>query len=164
MPFWRHYYHVVWAAKERNPFIDELLEPHLYRYLMSKAGELGVYLHAIGGRPDHVHVVATIPPKHSVSWFVKTLKGSSAHFVNHGLARRSEFHFAWQRGYGSLTLGQKQLAAAIAYVERQEEHHLNDTVNAWLERVDMLDESVSDNVTRLRESSVIYDADTEWPF
>ncbi len=32
-------------------------------------------------------------------------------------------YFAWQRGYGSLTVGERLRAAAIDYVLRQKEHH-----------------------------------------
>jgi putative transposase len=105
----------------------------LYAYLAHKAGETGVFLHALGGAEDHMHIVPAIPPKHSVAWVVKILKDASAHFVNTEL-RPEGLYFAWQRGYGSLTVGEKQRAAAIDYVLRQKEHHQQQTTNAWLER------------------------------
>lgn len=133
MPFWKHTYHIVWATKNRQPWIVPAYEGQLYAFLASKAGELDCYLHAIGGTEDHVHVVASIPPKHSVAWFVKTLKGSSAYFFNTAL-RTPRFHFAWQRGYGSLTIGERQKEMAIAYVNLQKDHHRHGTTVAWLER------------------------------
>jgi putative transposase len=133
MTFWKHSYHIVWGTKERQPWILPTIEPNLYAYLASKAGEVDTFLHAINGTEDHIHIIAAIPPKHSVAWVVKTLKGSSAHFINHVL-RPAEFHFAWQRGYGSLTLGDRQRPAAIDYVTRQKEHHRQGTTNLWLER------------------------------
>jgi len=81
------------------------------------------------------YIIPAIPPKHSVAWVVKILKGSSAHFVNTEL-RPPGLYFAWQRGYGSLTIGERQRAAAIDYVLRQKEHHQQQTTNAWLERCD----------------------------
>ena len=139
MPFWRSYAHLVWATKARNAWIHAAIEPALYAYLTSKASELDCFVHALNGMPDHVHFVISIPPKHSVAWVVKMLKGASAHFVNHTL-RPGAFHFAWQRGYGYLTLGESQCGKAVAYVEAQKTHHQLHTTNSWLERYSELDE------------------------
>src|SRR5512139_4111235 len=112
MSFWKHCYHIVWATKGRESIILPTIEPRLYAYMAHKAGELDVFLYALGGAEDHMHIVPAIPPKHSVARVVKILKGASAHFVNTEL-RPPGLHFAWQRGYGSLTIGEKQRAAAI---------------------------------------------------
>ncbi|MCB0160371.1 MAG: IS200/IS605 family transposase [Caldilineaceae bacterium] len=168
MPFWRSYAHLIWGTKERKAFIVPPIERPLRAQIVSKAGELGCYVYAINGMPDHIHVVLTIPPKISAADVVKSLKGSSSHFVNHVL-RPSSFHFAWQRGYGFLTLGQTQLPKAIAYVENQEEHHRSGTWNIWLERHDELDdgpEAETDSPHVVRESQVVYMADdsADFPF
>ncbi len=133
MSFWKHCYHIVWATKEREPLIIPAIEDRLYAYLVYKASELGVFVYALGGIEDHMHIVPAIPPKHSIAWVVKVLKGASAHFVNSEL-RPLGLRFAWQRGYGSLTIGERQRAAAIEYVLRQKEHHRLQTANVWLER------------------------------
>jgi putative transposase len=102
MSFWKHCYHIVWSTKGRAPLILPKIEPRLYAYLVSKAAEMGVFVYAINEMADHGHIIAAIPPKHSVAWVVKMLKGASSHFVNTEL-RQPGLHFAWQRGYGSLT-------------------------------------------------------------
>ena len=63
MSFWRTYYHLVWSTKNWEPLINEEVEAVLFSYLESKAAELGVHVHAINGWTDHVHMVASIPPK-----------------------------------------------------------------------------------------------------
>ena len=83
MALWRLYYHLVWATKERQSLITKELEPRLYGYIISKAGELDTIIHAINGIENHVHLVASIPPKISISDFVKKIKGSSSHYLNH---------------------------------------------------------------------------------
>ena len=133
MSFWKHCYHIVWATKRREPLILPAIEARLYAYIAHKAGELGVFLYAMGGTEDHMHIVPAIPPKHSVAWVVKTLKGASAHFINTEL-RPPGLYFAWQRGYGSLTVGERQRAGAVDYVLRQKERHQQQTTNVWLER------------------------------
>ncbi|MEM7130491.1 MAG: IS200/IS605 family transposase [Chloroflexota bacterium] len=165
MSFWRHYYHFVWTTKERQPFITPEIETPLYAYMRSKAGELDAYIYAIGGIEEHTHIVGTVPPKHSIAWFVKTIKGSSSHFVNYVL-RPERYHFAWQRGYGSLTLGHTQRPIAIEYVEKQKEHHKGFTTKGWLERTSEYDEGPDDaenpyvngsELAMLREEKVVYD-------
>ena len=40
MAFWRLYYHLVWATKNREPLIKPEIEKRLYAYLVHKAAEL----------------------------------------------------------------------------------------------------------------------------
>lgn len=132
MALWRLYYHLVWATKERHPLITAEVEAMLYGYVIGKAHALDCIVHAIGGMEDHIHLVASVPPKLSIADFVKGIKGSSAHHVNHLPA--STLKFGWQRGYGVFSLGSKQLEQAIEYVRNQKIHHQQKTTLAILEQ------------------------------
>jgi len=143
MPFWRTYYHLVWTTKNREPLITAEIEPRLYAYMVNKAAELGVFIYEINGWTDHVHLIAAIPPHVSVSEAVKNIKGASSHDLNQ---QRLDFHFAWQRGYGVLTLGQRQRPEAEAYVRSQKDHHRQQTAVPWLERYAEVDEGPADAV------------------
>ena len=90
-------------------------------------------VHAIGGTEDHIHLVVSIPPKLAVAELVGSVKGSSTHYLNHDLAETLS-QFAWQRGYGVLSLGSKQLDDAVAYVANQKAHHQQGGVVPSLER------------------------------
>jgi len=169
MPFWRIYYHLVWTTKNREPLITPEIEPRLYAYLIRKAAELGAFVYVINGWTDHVHVILAIPPHVSVSDLVKHLKGASSHDLNQqGL----DFRFAWQRGYGVLTLGQRQKPDAELYVQQQKEHHQARTTMAWMERCSEIDEGPEDlpslavlqPVQAVRESQPTYEALGEPPF
>ncbi|MEM9923182.1 MAG: IS200/IS605 family transposase [Cyanobacteria bacterium P01_D01_bin.50] len=131
MALWRLYYHLVWATKERQPLITKELEAKLYGYIISKADEFDTIIHAINGIENHIHLVASIPPKISISDFVQKIKGSSTHYINH--LNIVEDMFSWQRGYGVFSLGRKQLEQAVIYVKNQKEHHLHGTAIASLE-------------------------------
>ncbi|HSM58598.1 MAG TPA: IS200/IS605 family transposase [Candidatus Sulfomarinibacteraceae bacterium] len=166
MPFWRTYYHLVWATKNRAPLIVPDVELELHGYLISKAREIGVRVYALNGWVDHVHLIVSIPPKSSVADVVKRLKGASAFHVNQLLG--NEGRFAWQRGYGVLTLGERQRGRAEAYVHQQKEHHRRKTTNQWLERMDEFDEGPPDEgldgappVAGLREERVVYDVEMD---
>ena len=126
MPFWRLYYHLVWGTKNRGPLIDEGLENHLFPYLIDRARELECKVLAISGWNDHVHMVISIPPKYAVAEVVKRLKGASSHDFE---------DLGWQRGYGVLSVGERQCQIAIGYVENQKKHHAQQTTIAPLERM-----------------------------
>lgn len=132
MALWRLFYHVVWATKNRQPLIDYQWEETLYRYMLGKADSLSCVVHAVNGMTDHIHVVASIPPTLAIADFVKNIKGSSAHYINHEGLFASQ-HFAWQAGYGVFSLGQKQLDKAVAYVENQKIHHREGSLIKTLE-------------------------------
>ena len=138
MAFWRLFYHIVWATKEREPLITQGLEAELYGYLRGKADSLGSIVHAIGGVDDHVHIVASISPKLAMADFVRHLKGSSSHHMNH--LPGAPGNFGWQRGYGVISLGQRQLERAIDYACNQKEHHRQGTIIPALERMDVEDD------------------------
>ena len=55
-----------------------------------------------------MHVAASVPPKISLANFIGQIKGAASHCINH-LPDRNGLLFDWQRGYGVLSFGQKQL-------------------------------------------------------
>jgi len=131
MSFWRNYYHLVWGTKNRLSLLSRMFEQRLFNYLITKAKELEVIIFAINSTEDQVHAVVAIPPKQSVSSVVKHLKGSSAHYVNYVIDPGGAFQ--WQRGYGWITLGEKQRPIAVDYVRNKKQHHAENTTNSWFE-------------------------------
>ncbi len=131
MAFWRLYYHLVWATKNRQPLIDNQREARLYPYIVSKADSVNCIIHALNGTPDHIHLIVSIPPKIAVAEFVKRIKGSSSHYLNQTFPAPPQF--AWQEGYGVFSLGSKQLDTGIAYVGNQKIHHQQSTTISMLE-------------------------------
>jgi putative transposase len=83
MPYWKLYYHLVWATFERYPWITPDREAIIRTTLYTKGREIGAVVHAVGNVEDHVHVVASIPPALSVAECIKRLKGASSRERNH---------------------------------------------------------------------------------
>jgi REP-associated tyrosine transposase len=167
MPFWRLYYHLVWATKNREQIILPEIEARLYAYIVRRAAEMDVYVYAINGWYDHVHLIATIPPKYAIATVIKRLKGPSAHEFN----QLGENHFVWQRGYGVFSLGERQRPIAEAYVVNQKQHHQQQTTNVWLEHTAEYDEGPDvtnpaphPNPVSLREQPTAYQPWGEAPF
>jgi REP element-mobilizing transposase RayT len=134
MPYWQLYYHLAWATKNREPFITMDLEPGLHTYLRGKGIDLDAVVHAVGGLEDHVHVVVSIPPRLAVAKFVGQLKGASSHWVSHISGHRGPF--AWQEGYGAITLGKRSLPQVVEYVHSQRERHRTRRLVAAMERLE----------------------------
>jgi len=114
-------------------------------------------------------MVVSIPPKLAVAEVVKRLKGASSHYLNHEAA--IDVAFAWQRGYGALSFGERQRPIAKAYVAKQKQHHEDKTTNAWLERYTELDEGPPDTGMApepvsgvVREAAAPYETGDDLPF
>ena len=134
MPYWRLFYHLVWATQGREALIDDELVPVIERSLRTSCLEQRGIPFAAGVMPDHVHVAAAIPPSVAVSRFVGRLKGASSHAINL-LDRPERSVFAWQSDYGALSFGEKALPDIVAYVENQHSRHADQHLWPALEHV-----------------------------
>ncbi|WP_394795457.1 IS200/IS605 family transposase [Armatimonas sp.] len=118
--------HLVWTTYERRPLVTEVLERSVYRCIEFEATKLGCTVLAIGGMPDHVHVVLTIPSTTSLANLMKQLKGASSALAGELL---TEGFFKWADGYAAFSLSRDHCENAIAYVHYQKEHHSGN--NPW---------------------------------
>ena len=134
MTHWRLHYHLIWGTFERQPLLVNEREKVFYGVLYNKAKELSLKIHAAGNMDDHVHVVLSISPKHSVADIVRHLKGASAYAINH--MENCDGEFKWQTGYGALSVSERTLEKVIAYAAKQKKHHRNDATISIYERVD----------------------------
>jgi REP element-mobilizing transposase RayT len=135
------YLHVVWGTWERQPLVTAEMERDLYRCIESEVKRLEGKVHAIGGMPDHVHLVVWIPTTLTVAKLVKQVKGVSSTFVRDQL--RPDTLFKWQEGYGVFSVTPSHLDKVIAYVENQKTHHaVGTTANRWEETDEAVDDSV----------------------
>jgi len=153
MPYWQLFYHIVWSTKNREPLLTPEAEPIIYGYLRNKALGLEANVYAINGYRDHVHLVASIPPKIAVSKFVGQVKAVAS--VKYNQSRPGAAPFYWQEEFGAFSFDRKRLPYVAAYVENQKTHHANNRLIPILERDDMDD--------TLREAPALYTAtDDRW--
>jgi putative transposase len=136
LPYWRLFYHLVWATRDRLPVIDAAEESAIRRSFELTVTDLNLIPHAIGVMPDHVHVVVSIPPKVSVAEAVKRFKGASAKAVNARSHEAAILTFRWQADYGALSFGDAALSRVMHYVEHQTEHHAEGKLWPKLEQAD----------------------------
>jgi REP element-mobilizing transposase RayT len=125
---WRCFYHLIWTTKHREPSMTHDIEGSIQSLTRERCSELGVALHAIGGTSDHIHIAAAIPPRLSISDYVRVIKGYTAHQINVLYPALSN-RFQWQIGYGVLTFSEKHLDVVIHYIVNQKDHHAQSTLN-----------------------------------
>ena len=131
MPYWQLFYHLIWSTKNREPLITPDSETIIHELLRTKAIGLEATVFAVNGMSDHVHMVAAIPPKIAISKFIGQVKGVAATKFNQ---MNLPDILYWQDEYAALSFDGKRLPNYIAYVNRQKEHHAQNTTIPVLER------------------------------
>jgi len=117
--------HVILSTKNRRPLIAPEIEGELYRYLASICRACKSPSHAVGGTDDHVHIALTLGRTISIAGLLEEIKRSSSKWIE---TKGSGYAgFAWQNGYGAISIGQSQFRALRRYLANQKEHHRSRT-------------------------------------
>jgi putative transposase len=115
------YYHIVFSTKNRRPQIAASIETELQKYISGILRNLECTCFEINGVPDHLHILATIPPKLSISDTLRTIKANSSKWLRE---TKPECHdFAWQDGYSAFTVSASQIDVVRNYIRDQKKHH-----------------------------------------
>jgi len=114
------YYHLVFAAKGREPLVTPEIRPRLWGYIGGIIRSQGGLALAIGGTADHVHILASLPKNRTIPDLLREIKANSSRWVHETFPHP---RFAWQDGYAAFTISVRGLPQVKAYIARQEEHH-----------------------------------------
>ena len=120
-PYTQLYLHCVWATWDRLPLLTPEVESAVFAAIHAKCRELQCEPLALGGMPDHVHLLVRITTTLCVADLVKGVKGSSSHLQTQHLNQNS--FFKWQGAYGAFTVSPDVIPAVKAYIENQKQHH-----------------------------------------
>jgi REP-associated tyrosine transposase len=115
------FYHLVFSTKNRQQFIAPSIEEELRRYIAGILRNIEGSCVEINGMPDHVHILAIVPPKISVSDALRTIKASSSKWVHE--TKPELAMFAWQDGYSAFTVSKSQVNSVREYISDQKAHH-----------------------------------------
>ncbi len=129
---WECKYHVIFIPKCRRKVLYGELRKYLGEVLRRLAEQRESRIEEGHLMPDHVHMMISIPPKHSVAQVVGYIKGKGAiHVARVYGERKRNFvgqHF-WARGYFVSTVGRDERVIR-EYIRRQEqEDHRLDQLN-----------------------------------
>ena len=106
---WHCQYHIVWVPKYRFRVLSGQIGEEVERCIRAFCQQMGAEIVELSVQVDHVHLLALIPPKVSISEFVGTVKGRTAIRVLNKFRQLKQKpywgnHF-WSRGYCVATVG-----------------------------------------------------------
>ena len=116
-------YHIVWCVKYRRKALTPEVASYLREVLVSVGAETGFTVEACEvGESDHVHCFVTAPPKLSVTFIVKHLKGTSGLRLFRRFPELRERLWRgqlWNGSYFCETIGSMSAENVRSYIERQ---------------------------------------------
>ena len=119
---WECKYHVVWIPKYRKKNIFVRLRNELGSVFRDLAEQKECKVVEGHLRPDHVHILLSIPPKLAVSSVVGFIKGKSAIYIARNFCgKRRNFvgESFWARGFYVTTVGLDE-DVVRSYIKDQE--------------------------------------------
>jgi putative transposase len=76
--------HVVFSTKDRRKVISAEFQPKMWAYAAGICKNLGIFVHAVGGTEDHIHLLIQIPATLALAKAVSTIKSNSSRWSNGG--------------------------------------------------------------------------------
>lgn len=120
-----HQIHIqtVFAVKYRASLILPEFKQQLFGYIGEIINNLGHKTLIVNGVSDHVHCFFGLNPKQSLSDLMREVKANSSRWINENGWLPSRFE--WQTGYGAFSYAKSQVDVVYKYVQNQEQHHRN---------------------------------------
>ena len=113
--------HAVFHIKSKGISVSEVDLPRLFAYIGGIINSTDGVTLIVGGRPDHVHVLFSLPQTVALADYMRVIKAKSSHWLK-GVSDRYA-HFAWQEGYGAFSVSPTLVEKTVKYIANQEEHH-----------------------------------------
>jgi len=110
--------HVVFSTKERRKLIASEMKERLWSYAAGICKREKIFVHAIGGMEDHIHLLLQVPPTLALAKAVLSIKAHSSKWMGQQGQR-----FSWQEGYSGFSVSASNVADVIRYIHNQESHH-----------------------------------------
>jgi len=120
-----NYIHLIFSTKQRNEWITPDVEPHLYAHIAGICINLDSHVMAIGGMPDHIHILLSLSKKYALVTLVQEIKKVSSQWMKEQPGVRPDFY--WQKGYGAFSVSPRHLERVKRYIVNQKRHHNDET-------------------------------------
>ena len=121
MPFIKIWIHLIWATKNRYPFLIGQLLEKVISHINENAINKGIHIDFINGYKEHIHALLSLKPDQSIAQVVHAIKGESSHWINQNNLTNSKF--GWQEEYIALSVSKSMIDKVRDYIKNQEEHH-----------------------------------------
>jgi len=115
------YIHYIFSTKNRLPLIVPEIQDRLWPFMAGIAKKNNMKALAVGGMPDHIHILLSLPATITVSNAIQIIKGNSSKWINETFEISSRF--SWQKGYGAFSINISILQDTIRYINNQAARH-----------------------------------------
>ena len=115
-------YHFVWITKYRYKILNPKIALRLGHMLRQGCEAMKIVVISGSIRPNHVHMLVSVPPWISASQIMQNLKGRSSRLLQDefpDLKKRYWGQHLWARGYFCTTVGPVTEEMIKAYIEDQ---------------------------------------------
>ena len=102
----------------------------IFHYIGGIIRALSAHVYMVGGRPDHIHILASLPVSLSLSDYVRKIKSNSSKWMK--TLGENYKDFSWQEGYGAFSVSESMKEAVTTYIDNQAKHHQKYTTHEEL--------------------------------
>ena len=131
---WECKYHIVFTPKYRKKSLYGLIKRDLRDVFHRLANQKECVIESGHIMPDHVHMLISIPPKHSIATVVGFLKGKSSIWVAQNISNRQKNfvgHKFWARGYFVSTVGANEEVVKKYIANQEDQDKRSDSLNLF---------------------------------
>jgi REP element-mobilizing transposase RayT len=122
MPFIKIWIHLVWATKNRVPYLQGTdLRKNIWQHIKENAASKDIYLDCVNGYYDHIHCLMSLKTNQTIAKNMQLIKGESAFWINK--EKLIPQHFQWQSEYFAVSVSHSMVDRVRRYIHRQELHH-----------------------------------------
>lgn len=114
-------FHIVFPTRGNTPLLTGSFAKELQDHLGEVVRGLDSELLAVGGMPDHLHMLAHIGPTTGLSRFVERVKLRATYWAHISFPGKPLIE--WDPGYCAFTVTAQQTKRVTEYVKAQGEHH-----------------------------------------
>lgn len=116
---WACDYHIIWCTKYRKQVLTSAIQKRLKDIIMEKQEAYNYQVTALEIMPEHVHLLASIEPKYSVTDIVGKIKGYSSFVLRREYPGLKRIRSLWTSSKFVASTGGVTLETLKEYVKGQ---------------------------------------------
>lgn len=114
-------YHIVWCPKYRRALLSGHLASRLRELIVDVVEDRGGEVLELEVMPDHVHLLAEVPPQIALSRLMQSLKGQTSCVLRSEYPQLLSTRSLWTPSWLLSTVGGASLDVVKRYVENQKD-------------------------------------------
>lgn len=127
--------HVIFTVKDAKSLLPEEQLPLTHRYLAGLVTNTDYRCRAIavGGTPDHVHMLLSYTPSTALGELVRNIKTLSCQFICRTMPSLQAFE--WHEGHACISVSPRDMEEVAGHISSQDRYHIVHTTGDELARI-----------------------------